>query len=112
MLGFVTKVHQPPCAASDGVSSEVMKSPVVGTSQKIAISASADVDRRPLEEADDPGREPRVGIDGGLDRGLDGGVDGGHQFVSARKRRTLTIRKGMKRIRMKVAIAEPSPKRF
>ena len=40
MLGFVTKVHQPPCAASDGVSSEVMKSPVVGTSQKIAISAS------------------------------------------------------------------------
>ena len=71
-----------------------------------------DVDRRPLEEADDPGREPRVGIDGGLDRGLDGGVDGGHQVVSARKRRTLTIRKGMKRIRMKVAIAEPSPKRF
>ena len=34
------------------------------------------------------------------------------RFVSARKRRTLTIRKGMKRIRMKVAIAEPSPKRF
>ena len=40
MLGFVTKFHQPPCAASDGVSSEVMKSPVVGISQKTAISTS------------------------------------------------------------------------
>ena len=85
-----------------------MKSPVVGISQKTAISASTMWTGVSLEEADDPGREARVGIDGGLDRG----VDGGHQVVSARKRRMLTIRKGMKRIRMKVAIAEPSPKRF
>ena len=60
--------------------------------------------RKRMIRADDAG----VGIDGGLDCG----VDGGHQFVSARKRRMLAIRKGMKRIRMKVAIAEPSPKRF
>ena len=40
MLGFVTKFHQCPSAASDGVRIEVMKSPVVGISQKMAISAS------------------------------------------------------------------------
>ena len=112
MLGFVTKVHQPPCAASDGVSSEVMKSPVVGTSQKIAISArpmwtGVRLRKRMIRA------ESRVSGSTGVSTVvLDGGVDGGHQFVSARKRRTLTIRKGMKRIRMKVAIAEPSPKRF
>ena len=53
-----------------------------------------DVDRRPAQEANDPSREARVGIDGGLDSRVDGGVDGGHQFVSARKRRMFDDQEG------------------
>jgi hypothetical protein len=49
-LGLAKKFHQPPCAASAGSSNDVMKSPVVGTSQKSPIAMRTRwIGRRPSQ---------------------------------------------------------------